>query len=91
LEGYLVEMVYTGPFEAPRGAAAANLVDPDEVVCEEGDTHVSFARDKNDCSMYYVCQGTTKHHKPCPSGLVFNENDNVCDWPDNVSECKSRK
>jgi len=91
LDGYLVEMVYSGPFETPRAGSGADLTDPDEVVCEEGDTHVSFARDKNDCSMYYVCQGSTKHHKPCPSGLVFNENDNVCDWPDNVAECSSKK
>ena len=60
-----------------------------EVVCEEGDAHVSFFRDKADCSMYYVCQGSVKHHKPCPTGLVFNENENVCDWPENVEECPS--
>ena len=87
LADYLVEMVYDGPYETPRGGAAKDAVDPEEVICEDGDAHVSFSRDKKDCSMYYVCQGTTKHHKPCPSGLVFNENDNVCDWPENVPEC----
>ncbi|XP_023333989.1 probable chitinase 10 [Eurytemora carolleeae] len=86
LKDYLVPLVYEGPYETPRGGAR-DTVDPDEVICEEGDAHVSFARDKKDCSMYYVCQGSVKHHKPCPTGLVFNENDNVCDWPENVSEC----
>lgn len=91
LSNYLVEMVYEGPFETPRGGASADLVDPDEVVCEDGDAAVSFYRDKADCSMYYVCQGSVKHHKPCPTGLVFNENENVCDWPENVEECPSAR
>jgi len=86
LAGHLVELVYDGPYETQRGNAV-DQTDPDEVVCEDGDAHVSFFRDRKDCSMYYVCQGTVKHHKPCPTGLVFNENDSVCDWPENVSEC----
>lgn len=89
LADYLVEMVYDGPFETPRGGGSQEQVDEDEVICEDGDAHVSFFRDKKDCSMYYVCQGTVKHHKPCPTGLVFNENENVCDWPENVEECAS--
>jgi len=88
LEDYMVELVYEGPYETPRGGAKGGpAVDPDEVICEDGDAHVSFFRDRKDCSMYYVCQGAVKHHKPCPSGLVFNENENVCDWPENVEEC----
>eukprot|EP00090_Calanus_glacialis_P000625 TRINITY_DN1040_c0_g1_i1.p1 TRINITY_DN1040_c0_g1~~TRINITY_DN1040_c0_g1_i1.p1 ORF type:complete len:1056 (-),score=204.14 TRINITY_DN1040_c0_g1_i1:2491-5658(-) len=89
LADYMVELVYEGPYETPRGGAAAEATDPNEVVCEDGDAHVSFFRDRKDCSMYYVCQGAVKHHKPCPSGLVFNENENVCDWPENVEECPS--
>eukprot|EP00091_Calanus_sinicus_P014865 TRINITY_DN32590_c0_g1_i1.p1 TRINITY_DN32590_c0_g1~~TRINITY_DN32590_c0_g1_i1.p1 ORF type:complete len:121 (-),score=14.95 TRINITY_DN32590_c0_g1_i1:62-424(-) len=89
LADYMVELVYEGPYETPRGGAAAEATDPNEVVCEDGDAHVSFFRDRSDCSMYYVCQGAVKHHKPCPSGLVFNENENVCDWPENVEECPS--
>jgi len=86
LADYLVELVYDGPYETPRGGAKEK-VSEDEVLCEDGDAHVAFFRDKQDCSMYYVCQGSVKHHKPCPTGLVFNENDNVCDWPENVAEC----
>ena len=83
LNDYLVEMVYEGPFETTRVGSQAD-VNPDEVVCEEGDAHVSFYRDKADCSMYYVCKDAVKHHKPCPTGLVFDENENICDWPENV-------
>ena len=88
LENYMVEMVYDGPFETSRAGAGA-AVDKDEVVCDDEDAHVAFIRDVKDCSMYYVCQGAVKHHKPCPTGLVFNENENVCDWPENVEECDS--
>ena len=89
LENYMVEMVYEGPFETARAGSEA-AVDKDEVVCDDEDAHVAFIRDVKDCSMYYVCQGAVKHHKPCPTGLVFNENENVCDWPENVEECDGK-
>merc|ERR1712018_516578 len=79
-----------GPFETARAGSEAAL-DKDEVVCDDEDAHVAFIRDVKDCSMYYVCQGAVKHHKPCPTGLVFNENENVCDWPENVEECDGKK
>jgi len=87
LSNYMVEMVYEGPFETARPGSAAALENKDEVVCDDEDAHVAFIRDTQDCSMYYVCQGSVKHHKPCPTGLVFNENENVCDWPQNVEDC----
>ena len=36
-----------------------------------------------------MCEGKRKHHMPCPQNLVFNINENVCDWPENVEECAS--
>jgi len=87
LSNYMVEMVYEGPFETARPGSAAAQQNKDEVVCDDEDAHVAFIRDTQDCSMYYVCQGSVKHHKPCPTGLVFNENENVCDWPQNVEDC----
>ena len=47
----------------------------------DADGAVSFHRDKNDCKRYFVCQGEHEHHKSCPDGLVFNEDEGVCDWP----------
>lgn len=32
--------------------------------------------------------GERKHHMPCPANLVFNPNENVCDWIENVEHCK---
>lgn len=58
-----------------------------EVTCEEEDGHISYHPDKADCTMYYMCEGERKHHMPCPSNLVFNPNENVCDWPENVEGC----
>lgn len=57
------------------------------VTCEEEDGHISYHPDKADCTMYYMCEGERKHHMPCPSNLVFNPKENVCDWPENVEGC----
>merc|ERR1711976_260512 len=38
-----------------------------------------------DCTAYYTClNGQYFGHNPCPPGLVFNEEGQVCDWPYNV-------
>lgn len=58
-----------------------------EVTCDEEDGHISYHADKADCRMYYMCEGERKHHMPCPSNLVFNPDQNVCDWPENVEGC----
>ena len=42
-------------------------------------------RDPTDCSVFYQCgKDGGKHPFDCPAGLVFNEEQKVCDWPDNV-------
>lgn len=58
-----------------------------EVTCDEEDGHISYHPDKADCKMYYMCEGERKHHMPCPANLVFNPDQNVCDWPENVEGC----
>lgn len=58
-----------------------------EVTCGEQDGHISYHPDKLDCTHYYMCEGERKHHMPCPVNLVFNPNENVCDWPENVESC----
>jgi chitinase len=85
LEGYMVELKYEGPYATPKGDGT----DPVAVkqLCEGDVSDVSFHRDQQDCTKYFVCQGTVQHHKACPQGLVFNENENVCDWPSAVEEC----
>lgn len=59
-----------------------------EVTCAEQDGHISYHPDKLDCTHYYMCEGERKHHMPCPAQLVFNPNENVCDWPENVESCQ---
>ncbi|XP_076309101.1 putative chitinase 10 [Tachypleus tridentatus] len=63
------------------------LIDPEEVVCEEPDGIISYHRDVKECSKYFLCQGKIRYHMPCPDQLVFNANENVCDWPENVEGC----
>lgn len=85
LEGYTVELKYDGPYETPRGDGTDVI--EEEQLCQEEAGHVSFHRDKADCKRYFVCQGEVQHHKTCPDSLVFNENENVCDWPTAVEAC----
>lgn len=59
-----------------------------EVTCDEQEGHISYHPDKIDCTHYYMCEGERKHHMPCPAKLVFNPNENVCDWPENVESCQ---
>lgn len=58
-----------------------------DVTCAEEDGHISYHKDWADCTHYYMCEGERKHHMPCPANLVFNPQENVCDWPENVEGC----
>jgi len=84
MEGYLVKWTYEGPFETPRPGQKPKKP---KQLCQNDQGIVTFHRDQEVCAKYYVCQGDVQHHKTCPDGLVFNENENVCDWPANVEEC----
>ncbi|XP_017139015.1 probable chitinase 10 [Drosophila miranda] len=89
LKDYKVALEYDGPYEShgPRGAYTTK--DPHDVTCAEEDGHISYHKDWADCTHYYMCEGERKHHMPCPANLVFNPNENVCDWPENVEGCHS--
>lgn len=87
LEDYRVKLEFDGPYEASSPNGVYTTKDPTSVTCEEEDGHISYHPDKADCTMYYMCEGERKHHMPCPSNLVFNPNENVCDWPENVEGC----
>ncbi|XP_012260741.1 probable chitinase 10 [Athalia rosae] len=84
---YSVKLEYDGPYEGYSRSGKYTTKDPNEVTCDEEDNHISYHPDKNDCTMYYMCEGERKHHMPCPVNLVFNPNENVCDWPENVEGC----
>lgn len=40
------------------------------------------------CDQYYVCIYGIQYLMDCPYGLVFNEQLKVCDWLENVTNCK---
>ncbi|XP_022669699.1 probable chitinase 10 isoform X2 [Varroa jacobsoni] len=84
LKGYTVQGLETAS-SINYGNLGPN--DPFEVVCEDEDTPISYHVDKKDCTKYYLCQGKVRHHMPCPSGLVFNLAERVCDWPEKVEDC----
>ncbi|XP_070501617.1 probable chitinase 10 [Chironomus tepperi] len=87
LESYKVDLEYDGPYESYNPNGKYTTKDPNEVTCGEQDGHISYHPDKLDCTHYYMCEGERKHHMPCPVNLVFNPNENVCDWPENVESC----
>ncbi len=58
-----------------------------EFTCTDPPGTSSYHKDVEDCTKYYVCEGTRKHHMPCPAPLVFNPQWNVCDWKANVEGC----
>ncbi|XP_012271912.1 probable chitinase 10 [Orussus abietinus] len=87
LQDYSVKLEYDGPYEMNSWNGKFTTKDPNEVACDEEDNHISYHPDKSDCTMYYMCEGERKHHMPCPVNLVFNPNENVCDWPENVEGC----
>lgn len=37
-----------------------------------------------DCGSYYICDWGTPVYMPCPEGLHFNAELQVCDWPGNA-------
>ncbi|XP_022257642.1 acidic mammalian chitinase-like, partial [Limulus polyphemus] len=62
-------------------------VNAKKVDCKDADGVISYHQDKQDCSKYYLCHGRRRHHMPCPPNLVFNPDENLCDWPENVDSC----
>lgn len=40
-----------------------------------------------DCSRYYSCVGGSPYEYQCPTPLLFNRKQNLCDYPENVKEC----
>lgn len=52
------------------------------------DPHPKVA-DSNDCAKFFVClNGVFPREQGCELGLVFNDNTQQCDAPENVPECK---
>ncbi|XP_055530944.1 uncharacterized protein LOC129721882 [Wyeomyia smithii] len=45
----------------------------------------------NDCSKYAICQPVgLSFIQSCQAGLVYNINNDICDWPANVPGCGGR-
>lgn len=67
-------------FFAALTAAYATILVAD-VTCPppSGDTP-SYLPDTTNCSRFYECVGVVPKLLECPPGLIFNPNDNVCDF-----------
>ncbi|XP_015913629.2 mucin-22 [Parasteatoda tepidariorum] len=64
---------------------------------KEGDCEEEgFHRDSEDCRKFYRCvdfrgdgKTFTKYDFECPDDLVFDDSNNVCNWPSAVRSCES--
>ncbi|GFT69537.1 uncharacterized protein NPIL_500371 [Nephila pilipes] len=66
--------------------------DGDDIKCEEE----GYFRHPDDCNRFYRCVDFSHEGKEfvrydfnCPEGLVFDESNSVCAWPDQSAPCKS--
>merc|ERR1712117_391912 len=50
--------------------------------CDGGD---NFKAVEGSCSKFVICNGNTAVSQECPSGLHFNLQKKVCDWPENAN------
>eukprot|EP00058_Branchiostoma_floridae_P004283 XP_002589771.1 hypothetical protein BRAFLDRAFT_125880 [Branchiostoma floridae] len=68
------------------GSGDETTDEPIEVFSCDGRAEGLYS-DPADCSMYYQCVvGHPLYHRPCaPGGTVFDEEDQICDWPENVA------
>lgn len=59
---------------------------------KKSDEPVFFA-DETDCSMFWQCNHEVPVSFTCKDGLVFNPQEQVCDWPENSirEQCKKLK
>merc|ERR1712071_505451 len=46
--------------------------------------HSCYLPDPVDPSCFYACSDGDSYHMSCPSGLVWNDVIQTCDWPENV-------
>ena len=53
------------------------------VVCKPGGD--IYLANPGDCGSFYQCSNGVPVLQPCPAGLVFNPNLNVCDYPSNYT------
>merc|ERR1711902_117737 len=58
-----------------------------DVVCPESeDGYAVFAPHPYDCNLYYECVGITPVLMSCPGDLEFDNQLNVCNWPE-IANC----
>jgi len=54
---------------------------PFDIVCNENERYIAHPFD---CTKFFHCSNGISHLQECPSGLYFNPELNVCDYPRNV-------
>lgn len=84
----------TGLAMTTLAAAAITCPEEDIVATQCAGPKDCLYQNPNDCSSFIACEvnpdGKTGQPSvlPCPSGLEWNDNEKICDWPAN-STCKN--
>lgn len=55
-------------------------------ICNRND-NLQYYPHPHDCGKFIHCDGEKAYKKSCPSGLLWNQENMVCDWPRNVICC----
>lgn len=81
-------MSHIFPTLQPLGLQAACKTGDAACWCAAKGSPGTFADTTSGCSKYYECVSSTQaYYRNCPSGTLFNDAIDKCDWPSNVS-CK---
>ncbi|KAK8042031.1 hypothetical protein PG993_006554 [Apiospora rasikravindrae] len=64
-------------------------VDVCGLICSEEDDMYVFFSDPCSvkCNGFYECMSGVPYQLECPHGLLWNQDLQVCDWPQNVGDC----
>ena len=72
-------------FNPPPVPGLPVSVEPDQVNC----TGQGFARDPNNCKVYYRCEWGMRHTYICPESLHYDSSLKLCNWP-HIANCENR-
>ncbi|XP_071055635.1 protein obstructor-E-like [Onthophagus taurus] len=61
-----------------------------DMTCPNPEETPTYYADPESCRYFYECSNGEAEKLDCGECLVFNEAENVCDFPSNVERCNSQ-
>ncbi len=63
--------------------------DCSSIICPE-DQNDTYHPHPTDPGKFCQCSNGVPYEMPCPEGMHFNPESNVCDWPQNAAAARAR-